>query len=175
MIEDVLTAAIAQRKQLAEQMKQLDSFISMYRRLQSGEAQIVGYPPTVTIRADPPKSIELGSLDILREAGETVPTKEILQRLSDRDIHVGGKDPVNNLASVLSRSNAIENIRGKGWILGELNVVTDVSGRTSAKQSETVETKDAPPESTDEASNSEGLAGSPGGALQSPPGRFESD
>ena len=119
MVEDVLAKAIAQRKDLADEIKKLDAFISIYRRLQSGEAQFTGFAPTVTITAGPRKSIETGATDILREAQETLPTKEILQRLSDRDIHVGGKDLINNLASILSRSKAIENVKGEGWKLVE--------------------------------------------------------
>ena len=146
MVEDVLAKAIAQRKKLAEEMNKLDAFISTYRRLQSGETQFTGFAPTVTITTGRRKSIETGSIDILREADETLPTKEILQRLSDRDIHVGGKDLINNLASILSRSKGIENISGRGWKL-------------KSEAPNDAETGDASPVVAGEASNSEGLAG----------------
>ncbi len=144
MSEDVLEKAIAKKKQLADEIKGLDAFISMYRRLQAGEAQFVAYPPVVTITPRPRESIESVSTDILRETGETLPTKEILLRLGDLGIEVRGKDPTNNLASVLSRSKEIENVRGKGWRLKREKPITEAPYDT--------ETDDAPPEQSSEAS-----------------------
>lgn len=145
MSDDILKKAISRRGQLAEEMKEIDSFIATYRRLQSDIPQNVTFATGTTLLTSAPNvsvkvrlGIEAATCNILREAGGTLTTKEILSRLIDHQFHVGGKDPINNLASVLSRSMEIENVRGKGWRLAERN--------------------DASPVSSGEASDSEGAA-----------------
>ncbi len=57
--------------------------------------------------------------EILRETGQSLPTRQILKRLEERGIQVGGRDPVANLSGFLSRDDDFTNSRATGWALSE--------------------------------------------------------
>ena len=55
--------------------------------------------------------------EILRVAQEPLDRNELYKICMDRNIPVGGKEPMNTLASRMSRMDGVENIRGKGYFL----------------------------------------------------------
>ena len=65
------------------------------------------------------REILKGTEEILREEGGPMLSGEILRRLNDRGIHVGGRNPSTNLSSKISqaRDRFISNGRRKGWRL----------------------------------------------------------
>ena len=121
MVDDVLQKATNRRNELSKELEDLNKFIALYRRFATvkvqdvvtGGGKLTTYPPTVTIRP----SVETAAINILSDADRHLTTQEILNRLYDQEVHVGGKNPTNNLASVLSKSKEVINVKGKGWTL----------------------------------------------------------
>lgn len=125
MADDVLQKAINRRNKLSKELERLNNFIALYREIEAREAQdmvpgvdkLLTRSPTVTIRP----SVETAAVSILTEADSPLTTQQILNRLYEQEVHVGGKNPANNLASVLSKSTEVTNERGKGWTLSSRN------------------------------------------------------
>ena len=120
MADDVLQNAINRRNELSKELEDLNNFIALYRRFAAVKVQdvvphsgkLTTLPFTITVRS----SVETAAISILSEADNYLTTQVILNRLYDRGVHVGGKNPANNLASVLSKSEKAINVRGKGWV-----------------------------------------------------------
>ena len=55
--------------------------------------------------------------DIIIAAGSPVHTRVLIDRLRGMGIEIGGKEPVGNLSSALSRSGKFTNSRTNGWSL----------------------------------------------------------
>ena len=58
--------------------------------------------------------IRQGAVEILRGSLEPMHRKDIFNALVDRGLHVGGKDPINNLGAILSRNGADFESYGNG-------------------------------------------------------------
>lgn len=57
-------------------------------------------------------------ISILKQAGKPLPTRELVERLKDRGIIIGGKIPTTGLSSALSRhKNLLRPDRSEGWSL----------------------------------------------------------
>jgi hypothetical protein len=59
------------------------------------------------------------TIDILRESGRPVHTRELLPILEQRGIKIGGANPLTNLSGYLSRSDDLIADRSRGWRLKE--------------------------------------------------------
>lgn len=53
--------------------------------------------------------------ELLEEAGGPLETRDLLPKVRERGIDVGGKDPVATLSARLSNSDQFKNRRGVGW------------------------------------------------------------
>ena len=81
---------------------------------------VVGQGPIPPISNATIHEILDGAEEILREEGRIMYSREILERLEERSIHVGGKNPASNLSSKISQNSNgrfISHGRGKGWSL----------------------------------------------------------
>ncbi len=68
---------------------------------------------------DPPKNVRV-AISILRERNQPMKTKELVDELAKRGITIGGKIPVTNLSSALSRfKDLLTADRSEGWSLNE--------------------------------------------------------
>lgn len=115
---DILQRAEVRRQTLLRELERLEEFIGTYRALQVG-APLGSVPgPSTASRPARPGEIEnhVSKLLALRQPR---PTNEVLAKLAEDGVRVGGKDPGRNLSSILSHSDDFENIRGQGWILAE--------------------------------------------------------
>ena len=152
----VLARALAKRKQLALEIERLDAFIETYRELDDSGSTEPAHEVesrTTSSRGGRRKSLPDVAFTIRASCSAPLPVGELASFLKERGRPVGGKNLNVNLSSILSRDPRFETVPGRGWKL-------------KSETPNNVETDDAPPATTDEASNSEGLAGSPGGALQ---------
>ena len=94
-----------ERKAMLNEMRN-----DVLKRLQDAQADLDAIDRLIAVQTDiePPttpssvEEIRLGAIAILSEFG-TMHRLELLEKLEERGIHVGGKVPVNNLGSVLSR------------------------------------------------------------------------
>ena len=59
------------------------------------------------------------TVDYIKQAGQPVHTRVLLDILKDRGIQIGGNNPVANLSGFLSRSDELINTRSSGWALAE--------------------------------------------------------
>jgi hypothetical protein len=116
--ENVLDLAVKKRQALAEELRRLDNFISTYKSLRAEQParEIVGGIPVTSMPKFPDvgdsapqlplgKSMtqETGAIALVEKRGPMT-LKEILNSLRESGVPVGGKDPLANLSSVLSRS-----------------------------------------------------------------------
>lgn len=76
-------------------------------------------------------------IEILRQAGDFMRTRDILVKLSQQGVAIGGGNQVTNLSGYLSRSELLENDRSLGWALKEweLNPPNRALGRIGNPQS----------------------------------------
>lgn len=127
MSDIVLQNALRKRQSICDQMdelgaelRRLEEWIAMYRQLSGDIAPTVAPEPQIKLQPEVrsrPKGADT-AVDILRERHPTpVPTLDMLTRMQDRGVVIGGKNPAMNLASMLSRDPRIENIKGQGWVL----------------------------------------------------------
>jgi hypothetical protein len=74
------------------------------------------------LNGEPPKNVRV-VVDILRERGRPIKTKDLVDELERRGITTGGKIPVTNLSSALSRFKQLLSAdRSEGWSLNEWSV-----------------------------------------------------
>jgi hypothetical protein len=109
---------------LQRRLEHIRGLIKTYEAPQEGMAAT---PPMAPILSRSPKAtsrVEKGVQTraaceeiITRAGGEPVPTKQLLAQLADMGIVVGGKNPVSNLAAMLSTSDGFEPVGRKGWVL----------------------------------------------------------
>ena len=58
---------------------------------------------------------------LLRNRSGPVPTRDILEHLSDFGIDIGGSSPINNLSATLSNSDRFKPVGRAGWVLNEVD------------------------------------------------------
>ena len=117
----VIQQALARREKVVQKLErspiyrelvQLDQFIEIYRRFDSGAAAAAKSP------SEPAKkTIVSMSAHICAERGEPVPLRVLLDSLRSQGRPVGGENPAINLSSILSRDPQFENVAGRGWQL----------------------------------------------------------
>lgn len=146
----IFQKALTRRKELRQEVTRLDTFIKTYQELEKTSVS------TIAKGSLTGKSVPDALAAIFATRDEPIPLRELSNLLAEHGRPPGGENPIANLSSILSRDPRFENVSGRGWRL-------------------THPQEDAPPATTDEASNSPGLAGSPGEGLQPMPGRFDSD
>lgn len=56
---------------------------------------------------------------LLRNRSGPVPTRDILDHLTDFGIDIGGSSPINNLSATLSNSDRFKPVGRSGWVLNE--------------------------------------------------------
>lgn len=117
--ENVLDLALKKRQALAEELRRLDNFIATYKALKA-EAPSRDVASTAALRLSDhdvvystsaqqlhlemkPLTQEGAMISLLEKLGP-LNVKELLTHLRAMGIPVGGKEPLNNLSSILSRS-----------------------------------------------------------------------
>ena len=74
-----------------------------------------GRPPGGGIRAQAGAAAKV----ILMERGSRMHTRELIVKLADRGIKIGGNEPVSNLSGILNRLPEFKGDRSRGWGLAE--------------------------------------------------------
>jgi hypothetical protein len=151
MINDPkLSEAIARLNAAQAEVDKWSTFIRLYQELvpsSTGGASLV--PPTNQLtlapnakqRRETETSLRLGqkglvteqaAITVLREAGKPVPTEEMAERLREKGIDVGGRDPISTLYARLRRARALDYDRRLGWRLIEPRQELGTAGPPSA-------------------------------------------
>jgi len=109
----------AQLASVNEDLEKLEIFIEVAEKYSSGQ----GFSPTPSRKRPAGKTqkeiIETAAHSILRDKGHPMETGDMVIVIEESGISITGSNKNNTLASVLSRSDGFENIRGTGWHLKE--------------------------------------------------------
>lgn len=130
-----LRKALKERDELARKLEANPE----YRRLRALERLIAAYqdePGTPVVAPKPPSQFSLvgepepeasaprrveivaaAAAEEIEKRKAPIPTQEMLGLLTARGIEIGGRDPRNNLAAMLSNSKRFLSRRGLGWYL----------------------------------------------------------
>jgi hypothetical protein len=95
---------------------ELRQFLDMAYHLRKRQAAALSGESTPSKQQE----IEQTVIKLLRDAGRTLTTQEILQLLGDEGHELSGKDPRNNLAARLSNSKLVKHHQDLGgwWLTG---------------------------------------------------------
>ncbi len=123
---NAVASRISERKRrIAELMREIDTLRAHERKLKAflnedpidPVERVEGGPE---IRPSSPFNEILDAAEkALREKGDTMFSGEILEKITEQGVHVGGENPVGNLATKLGRSKGriISNGHRRGWRL----------------------------------------------------------
>jgi len=132
-----LSEAIARLNAAQAEVDKWSTFIRLYRELDpssTGAASVVSpinqetLAPNAMQRRKTQTSSRLGqkglvteqaAITVLREAGKPVSTEEMAERLREKGVDIGGRDPISTLYARLKRARALDYDRRLGWRLSE--------------------------------------------------------
>ena len=120
-MRDVIARALARRKELLSELREVDQFLKIARRLEapvdqdasiSAELENVG-----TSWKEAPRSTDLidATERILRSVGRPLTRGTLFQIMKDAGVRMPGKDPVRNFGTVLWRSGKFDNTGRTYW------------------------------------------------------------
>lgn len=128
-MSDILAKANERRQILATELKELETFISMYRRLE-GDTDT----PPREAKAPQPKRharstrgarqgasgeiIVKAIREVIRERGEPMNRTQIVKELEARGVVVGGVDKPRNIGTIVWRSKAFDGSDAGYWPKG---------------------------------------------------------
>lgn len=115
-----------------QEQHRLESFIQVLERyVGNGDGADPSRPATPARHnaGSGGKSLRLvgATIDEIRKAGRPLSIAELVQRLTDRGLQIGGARPAPNLAGYLSRSPLVRFEQGMGWIVVDLPQETDTA------------------------------------------------
>ena len=135
-MDNILKDAISRRDTALADARRWDEFVRMYSELRGvninpltdgpGENSTPTSNAQARLDATRRKSRVAASggalqeteelaLQVIRELGRPIPTRELLVELASRGLTVGGKDAASTLSARLSRAPKLENVRPEGW------------------------------------------------------------
>jgi hypothetical protein len=144
----------AERAELSARIAQIDTILAEHERLVRAAGKILGGSRPDMVTSDSERTrlggfresgsrrvstavsvFERKMLEILTETSTPLDRNALYAHCVDRGIDVGGKEPLNTLASRMSRMPEVTNIRGQGyWLrsrLPELSRVNEPAPKTA--------------------------------------------
>jgi hypothetical protein len=112
------------QSQFKQELNDIEGFLRIFRRTAPQAITGVG-PQAATTPEVPKRTRKPNRTDLIAaiaieflSSGQVLTTNQILERLGERGIKVGGRNPQGNLSSILSKTEQIINSRAaKGWII----------------------------------------------------------
>ena len=89
---------VAMRKDILDRLEDAQADLDAVDRLISVQTEIS--PPVQTAKVE---EVRQTAVEVLNEHGDAMHRRDILDKLTELGVHVGGKVPINTLGSVLSR------------------------------------------------------------------------
>jgi hypothetical protein len=99
-------------KMLEGQISRVEAYIEMAPVYESDESQ--GEASRARSNGVAATSVRL-AIEAIRERGQRIHTRELIQILQNQGITIGGSNPVANLSGFLSRADDLDNSRSEGW------------------------------------------------------------
>lgn len=153
---NIIQQAQAKREALQRDLARIEAFLATAYELQQELGQPVRHnPASDSAKADAPAkrkvSAPTGSgsetvravVDILRERGRPLSTRELLPLVQAKGIEVGGKSPLATLSARISQKGKVEVINGLWWFIDEPRDSGGVASDEKAAGSPTKETPTA--------------------------------
>ncbi|PWR02378.1 hypothetical protein DKT77_12640 [Meridianimarinicoccus roseus] len=116
---------MAEREALQARLQKIDTAIADYQRWVSSVADLVGadkvpasgerFNVTATEQQATISEFEDAVIALFDTAQKPLKRTEVFEELTKAGLVVGGKDPLNTVASRLSRMQGITNVRGHGY------------------------------------------------------------
>jgi hypothetical protein len=147
-----LSEAIARLNVAQAEVDKWSTFIRLYQELDPSSTGAAGVmspikqetlPPNAMHRRETETSSRLGqkglmteqaAIAVLKEAGQPVSTEEMAERLRERGVDIGGRDPISTLYARLRRARALDYDRRFGWRLVEPRQEIGTAGPPSADE-----------------------------------------
>ena len=140
-MEDLITKAKQRRERLVAELARLDDFLAM-------AAELMGEPATMPTSKRAPRQIVkvrsgvgaetvAAAVEVLRDGGVPLSSRDLLPKVEARGVEVGGKQPIATLSARLAGGkDVLQMIEGK-WHLVE------ASGSNSGPESASAEEESA--------------------------------
>jgi hypothetical protein len=126
MAVDLISRARERRERLLAELGRIDAFLAMANELaqEFGErptplrAQFTDAPRRSTKRRNLGSETVAAAIEIIRDRGHSLPTRDLVPLISARGIEIGGKSPIATLSARLSaaKGSTLDLINGK-WCL----------------------------------------------------------
>jgi len=110
-IEHALAALVAEEALLLDRLARVRVAIKSLRELTAPVQPPYHTPSGVMAET------ESAAIEIILAAGRPVPTHEMMEKLTERGIQIGGQHPGSTLSARLSRSRRLRNCRPQGWLV----------------------------------------------------------
>lgn len=120
-MEDEVRKALARRRELISELRELDRFLktadqfgSTVADSQAAEAALEEVRESWR-RAPRPSDLVEATLQILRLEGRPLSRGTLFRRLTGAGINMPGKDPIRNFGTIIWRSGRFDNLGGGYW------------------------------------------------------------
>lgn len=150
---DIIGRASQRRDQLKAELARIESFLATAYELQQELSGSAASKTSMTDidKADLPARRTMAArgsgaqtldavVQILRERGMPMSTRDLLPSVLARGIEVGGKDPIATLSARISSKGIVRLNHGKWWLV---NDAQEKSAETSAEADEAADTPDS--------------------------------
>lgn len=107
--EDRKAMLVAMRKDIVDRLESAKADLDAVDRLIAVQEDMS--PPLTPATVD---EVRQAAVEILNDHGDKMHRRDILSEMTERGVHVGGRVPVNNLGSVLSRFGDVFESHGQG-------------------------------------------------------------
>lgn len=114
--------ALQRRMELAEELRLVNEFISLYEKLFRGRPDASALPASEPERPRQrqrnvmsPRQLANLAQEIIIEGGRPMTRSELVDAIEARGVPLAGADRVKNLGTILWRSGQFENLEGRGY------------------------------------------------------------
>ena len=105
--------------ELQQRIAKIQNYIDVAREFESTEDALPDKRTRIPQGGIGAQAIRL-AIEMVRERGQPIPTRELVDMMKDRGLDVGGNNPITTLSSYLSRAPELSADRSRGWSLTEL-------------------------------------------------------
>lgn len=116
--DQILQRAFDRLREIADERRKLEDFISTYRNLAGVQPQAPQpLAPALGTAKKPASADELANatLALISERGTPIRLGDAYSVLTARGYVIGGKEPRNNLGAKLSADKRLRSVQGHGW------------------------------------------------------------
>lgn len=124
-LQDIIRKALARRKELIAELRDLDQFLQTAERFGPDVSESKAFEASLEkIRgawreAPRPSDLVEATIQILRVEGRPLSRGDLFRRLSGAGVQMPGRDAIRNYGTIIWRSGRFDNVGGGYWPKGE--------------------------------------------------------